>query len=112
MCVVSYIGDYFKDKLPEKHPWTQPVINPIPPWSPNQNWPNQYPPGSIFTTGPTREEFDALRKEVEELKKLLLAGKEYDKNTNQPSCELEEKVELIKRIAKLVGVDMRGVFDD
>lgn len=59
---------------------------------------------------PTREEFEALKKEVEELKKLLLAAKEYDEKTGEPDCEIDEKVEVIKKIAKLVGVDMESVF--
>ena len=59
----------------------------------------------------SREEFDALKKEMEELKKLLKAAKEYDEKTGQPDCHMDEKVELIKKIAELVGVDLKGIFD-
>lgn len=94
MCVVSNIGDYWKEKLPEKHPWTEPLI---------PSWPVVLPQVS-------REEFDALKKEMEELKKLLIAGKEFDEKTGQPDCELEEKIKLIKKFAEFVGVDMKDVF--
>jgi hypothetical protein len=58
----------------------------------------------------SREEFEALKKDVEELKRLLINAKELDEITGQPDCEMEEKVELIKRIAKEVGVDLEEVF--
>jgi hypothetical protein len=59
---------------------------------------------------PTRAEFDALKKEVEELKKLLLAAKEFDKNTNQPDCEHEDKIKFIKSVADFVGINLDEVF--
>ena len=31
--------------------------------------------------------------------------------TDQPDCEVNEKVELIKAVAKAVGVDMSEIFD-
>ena len=58
----------------------------------------------------SREEFEALKKEVEMLKELLIAAKEYDKKTNQPSCHKEEKVEIIRKVAELVGVDLKDVL--
>ncbi len=58
----------------------------------------------------SRAEFDALRREMEELKKLLTAAKQFDEATGQPDCEMDEKVTLIKAIAKLVGVDLGDVF--
>lgn len=101
MCVVSYVGDYWKDNLPGTHPWVQPMIYPTSSPVPNS---------ARIVSHPTREEFDALRKEVEELKKLLLAAKAYDEKTGQPDCELESKIELIKKVADLVGVSMEDVF--
>lgn len=47
---------------------------------------------------------------MQELKKLLLAAKEYDKNTGQPDCHADDKVALIKKIAELAGVNMDEVF--
>lgn len=95
MCVVSNIGDYWREKLPEQHPWTTPWIQPN--------------PGVSFS--PTREEFEALKRDVEALKKLLEAAKKFDEETNQPHCEHEDKVALIKKVAELVGVDLKGVLD-
>jgi hypothetical protein len=42
--------------------------------------------------------------------KTLVADKEYDAATGQPDCEMDDKVELLKRIAELVGVDVREVL--
>lgn len=58
----------------------------------------------------SREEFEELRKEMEELKQLLLAAKAFDEATGQPDCEMDEKVELIRRVAELVGIDVDEVF--
>lgn len=110
MCVVSNIGDYWKNKLPEKHPWTSPwVEDPYKPINPNPNSPNG-PLIPLVPQGPTREEFEALKKEMQELKELLKAGQKFDAATNQPHCEHEDKVALIKKMAELVGVDLEDVL--
>src|SRR5262245_24392456 len=95
MCMVSNIGDGWADKFQEK--WPQ--FNPPPP-SP-----------FIVQPGVSQADFDALRKEVQELKELLKAAKKFDAATGQPDCEMAEKVKLIKAIAKLVGVDLGDVFE-
>jgi hypothetical protein len=96
MCVVSAVGDNWRDRLPETYPW----INP-----------NPQPGQTIILSPPiSRQEFDKLKAEVEELKKLLKAAKEFDEKTGQPDCEMDDKVNLIKRVAELVGVDMKDVF--
>jgi hypothetical protein len=107
---VSMIGDYWKDRLPQTHPWVvQPREDPYAPLIPS------YPPsggsGGIGTIGISREEFEALKKEMQELKELLKAAKKFDEATNQPHCEQDDKVALIKKIAELVGVDMKDVLD-
>jgi hypothetical protein len=92
MCTVSYIGDDFGKRLPGIAPnYTQWITSPP-------------------TNAPTRAEFDALKKEMEELKDLLKAAKRYDERTGQPDCEQEDKVALLKRLAELVGVDLSEVF--
>ena len=96
MCVVSNIGDRYRDMFPERHPWALPYVNPEPWWVP--------------TKGPTEEEFNALKKEVEELRKLLKAAKKFDEATGQPHCEQEEKIAFIKRLADYVGVDLKDVL--
>ena len=98
MCVVSAVGDYWKDKVvPNKYP-TIPLIP-------------DYIPAKEAREMIGREEFDELKKDVEELKKLLIAAKRFDEKVEEPDCETDDKVALIKKIAKLVGVDMKEVFN-
>lgn len=96
MCMVSNVGDGWANKFPDH--W--PHFNPPPP----QSVP------FVMPSGVSKEEFEALRKEVIELKKLLEAAKKFDAATGQPDCAMDEKVKLIKAIAKLVGVDLGDVF--
>jgi hypothetical protein len=86
MCTVSNVGDYYTQR-------TFPTIFP-------QGYPNS----------PTREEFELLRKSLEEIKLLLVASKRYDEQMGEPACEHEDKVRLIKQLAGKVGVDLREVF--
>lgn len=106
MCAVSYVGDYWANTAPNRHPWIQPYTVPYIPISPS------IPPGQspYPSPNPTREEFEALKKEMEELKKLLKAAQEYDTKTGQHDCEMEEKIALIKKISKIVGVDFNDIF--
>ena len=53
-----------------------------------------------------RFEFDALKEEVEALKKLLKAAKIYDEETGQSDCEIEEKMELIRKFAEALDIDL------
>lgn len=83
MCVVSMIMDHYNDK------WPKP--SEIKPYFPPQ--PIPYP------NLPTQAEIDEFRK-------LLERAREYDKNNNEPDCELEEKKEKIRELAKLLGLDV------
>lgn len=56
------------------------------------------------------EKYDELKKTVEEMKELLIKEKLYDERNNEPDCPMEEKVELIKRVARMVGVDLDEVY--
>lgn len=107
MCVVSMIGDHYRDKWDK---WKDIYPNPYP----INPWPERPGPGSLGYTPPivTKEEFDALKKEVEEMKALLIRAKEYDEKNGEPDCEMSEKVELLKKIAEMVGVDLSEVFKD
>lgn len=94
MCTVSAVGDAWRQDFPER-------------------WPHTYPSsgsGGINITGVSRQEFEALKAEVEQLRILLKAAKAFDEATGQPDCEVDEKVELIKRVAEAVGVDLEDVF--
>lgn len=94
MCVVSNIGDDYRRGIPEKFPW----------------WPNQ-PWEVIPSTAPSREEFDRLKKEVEEMKKKLKKGKQQDIKEGNADCEMSDKVKILRDIAKFVGIDLEDVFD-
>lgn len=93
MCAISAMGHEFNRTFPDRYPTVYPTpgVQPRPPVD--------------------RAEFEALRREMEELRKLLTAAKAFDKATGQPDCETDEKVALIKRLAELVGVDLGDVFE-
>lgn len=91
MCTVSFIGDQWTERYPQRYPDFYPVPTIIPP-------------------GASKEEVDALRNEVAELKKLLGAAKEFDDATGQPDCETEEKVGLLRRLGRLLGIDLDDVL--
>lgn len=104
MCVVSMIMDDYRDRW--KRPWELPLPTSIPPVQP-------YPSGGLkpFTLPEiSREEFNELKAEIEALKELIKAAKKYDEATGQPDCEMDEKVAMIKSLAKALGVDMEDVF--
>lgn len=93
MCTVSMVGDHYTDKWRNRGWFTGEPQFPLP-----------------IPDGPSRKEFDALKKEVEDMRDLLKRAKEYDERTGQPNCEIDEKVALLKRVAELVGVDLSDVF--
>lgn len=95
MCVVSMIGDHYGERLPQKYPWIGPI---------------QTTGTNVYPLPPSREEFEDLRRDVQELKELLIKAKLYDEAHDEPDCEMEHKVELLKKIAELVGVDLDEVF--
>ena len=103
MCVVSMIGDHYNDK------WKNFDLDNIKPFKTQPDRPD-------FTTSPyieptvSKGEFDALKKEVQEMKQLLIKAKIYDEQNNEPNCEMEEKVALLKRVAEMVGVDLDEIF--
>lgn len=117
MCVVSMIADHYEDKFrreywekifqPSGFPLTgsNPFSDPIP----DSQEPITDPLPSI-SENVTREEFEQLKKEVQEMKELLRKAKQYDERTNQPHCEKEEKIQLLRKIAELVGVDLNDVL--
>lgn len=95
MCTVSMIGDHYREHFPQQYPWIQTTGTNI-----------------NLSNAPTREEFEALRRAVEDMKSLLIRAKIYDEENGEPDCEMEEKVEMLKRIAEMVGVDLYEVFGE
>ncbi len=91
MCVLSMVGDHYSDK------WREPYREFIQPvqWSPTYTIPQV-----------SREEFDALKTQVEELVALMKRAKRYDADNHEPDCETDEKMAVLRQVAKLVGVDL------
>lgn len=92
------IGDHYHDKWKDR--WTEPYTNGT---------------VQIITTYKepeyaTREEIEELKKEVLEMKELLKKAIKYDRDNNEPDCQLEEKMATLKKVAGLVGVDLEEVF--
>lgn len=102
MCTVSMVGDHYRDKWVPMYPGIE-------------KWPDMVPyPSGVQPFNPipviTREEFDALKRDVEEMKALLKRAKKYDEDNNEPDCELEEKMALLRKVARMVGVDLDDVI--
>lgn len=100
MCVVSMVGDHYRDKWQREWPnlpGTQPV------------GPSPLPAG-LRHPEVTRAEFDALKRDVLEMKALLKRAKIYDEENGEPDCEIDEKMALLRRMADFVGVDLDEVI--
>lgn len=80
------IMDYYLDK------WNQPPYKSTPE---PITWPIPQPVVSPLT-----------EQEITELRKLLQRAKEYDEKTNQKDCELEEKKEKLRKLAKELGIEI------
>ena len=93
MCAVSMIGDHYTQK-----------------WQQGAGGAGGFGTTQIVYPPPSREEFDALKKEVLDMKELLKRAKEYDEKTHQKDCETEQKLELLRQVAKAVGVDLEDVL--
>lgn len=103
MCVVSMIGDEFSKRwelykqLPQKGQSFAPTLN-------IQDY------GRLLKSPVNIEEFNALKKEVEFMRDLLIAAKMYDEKNNETHCEMEDKVAMLKAMAKMMGVDLSEIF--
>ena len=109
------IGDHYRDEWPNRFPWLPP--NPdLPTWptSPDSWSILPKPPFPDYPLpqqdGPTQEQFDDLKRQVEDMKKLLEKAVEYDKKNNEPHCEIEDKMEFLRKVAALVGISLDDVI--
>ena len=101
MCFVSMVGDHYRDMWKER-PWYPP--------GPAAPMPDRVP---IVIQGPpeiSRAEFDELRRQVAEMKELLKRAKKYDEDNGEPDCEIDEKMDLLRRVAKMVGISLDDVI--
>jgi len=110
MCTVSMITDHYKDK------WT---TLPGPGAAGGYTLPYYYPNATI-----NRYEFDELKKQIEankelmeqlkkefiDMKALLKRAKIYDEQNNEPHCEMDDKVEFMRKMATLLGVSIDDIF--
>lgn len=90
MCVVSMVGDYYSEKWKVSPPG---YVGPL-----------------LIPNVATKQDLEELKKEVIDMKELLKKAIEYDKKNNQPHCETEEKIELMRKVAEMVGVDLNDVL--
>lgn len=102
MCSVSMIGDHYREKW-NQQPWVQPGV----PYQPKGIGGGI---GAIPVLYVPRHEFDKLKAEVEEMKALLIRAKAYDEANGEPHCEMEEKMDLLRKVAKMVGVSLDDVI--
>lgn len=93
MCTVSMVGDHYRDM-----------------WRPNPWYSSVTPNGLDSYVFVSKREFDELKRQVDEMKALLTRAKEYDARTGQADCEMDEKVDVLRRVARLVGVDLDEVL--
>lgn len=104
MCVVSMVSDNFG------HEWTKQRIND--PY--NIEWLQkiQLDPTQItLSQSPfTVEQYYALKQQVKDLTALLRLALEYDKRTDQPDCESEDKLARIRPVAAAFGVDIDAIL--
>jgi len=92
MCVVSMVSDH----------WTR---------NPPGQWPGHWPPEQSTLPGLDKLTIELLRAEIERLKKELEEARAQDIKDNNPDCHMEDKVAIIKGLAKALGVDLGKVFE-
>lgn len=81
MCVVSMVTDHFTEKwrpLVSDEPYLKRVTQPLIPQA-----------------------------DIDEFYRLLERAREYDRKHNEPECELEEKKETLRKLAKQLGVEIK-----
>ena len=85
MCAVSNLIDQRRDHFaPIVQPWPAPAVS--------------------------KEEHEALKRDLEELKKEIRSAQEADKKMGLADCEMEEKVDFLKKVAEILEVDLEDVW--
>lgn len=101
MCVVSMIGDHYRDKWAPILPGPASPMVPFAPISPFRG---------LIEPEVSRQEFDDLKKEVLEMKALLKRAIKYDKDNHQAGCEIDDKMGFLRKVAAIVGVSLDDVL--
>ena len=100
MCVVSMVLDHYNNEWNRRgYIYGPTTINPFDSLE-SEGW------SKIVEEAKRSQEIEQLKNEVAELKKWVKEAKEYDKRTNQPNCESQEKLQLLKAIAKALNIDI------
>jgi len=118
MCVVSMVSDHYIDKWGRRIPgWPNSEPNtpsipfvpsvPYPPLGPG--WP--IPDGAGGDSGGTititsMPDPKITQEEIDEFRRLLARAREYDARNNEPNCELDEKRQILLKIAEALGVEI------
>lgn len=101
MCTVSMIGEHYGDQIKTQWPQLHSITT-----SPGLDQHDLQRYMQMNPSPVTRDEFEALKKTVNEMVVLLRKAKKYDEEHNEPECEIEEKMATLRKVAKLVGVDL------
>ena len=109
MCVVSIIMDHYGDEWGrrQRYPRTSP------------NWPDS----GEADWEKIKEQMNKLvdlnpkpnpitSEEIQEFRRLLERAREYDKRNNEPNCEMEEKKQKLRDLAKELGIADKLAFLD
>lgn len=94
MCVYSMIVDHYYDKWKPYVPLPGPDIVPLP-----------YTPS--IPTLPAPSPKIPTQAEIDEFYKLLERARQYDREHQQPDCELEEKRQKLLKLAEELGVEIK-----
>lgn len=93
MCVLSMVMQSQANDWIQRY-WPPPYVMPAP------ATPLSIP--SPVTSPPTQEEIDFFRR-------LMKDAKEYDTKNGEPDCELGDKKEMLRKMAKALGVKVKFV---
>lgn len=105
MCVVSMIGDFYRDKWEPKKIPDLDYIQVIPNNPDPSYWQTHLNDNHV-----TRAQYELLKKEVQDMKALLRLAVEYDKRTGQPDCEVESKIARLREVAKAFKIDIDEIL--
>lgn len=94
MCTISGTGDHFFKKW-EDDPFVKGIIGTTRSYIPEVS----------------KLEFEELKAEFKEMKELLKKAKILDDTLGTPDCENEEKFEMIRKLAKVLEVDLEDVLN-
>lgn len=70
------------------------------------NWQNRYWPNMAVAGLPITEVPPPTPTEIEELHVLVNWIRDYDRRTGQPDCESEVKRDILRKMAKLLGITL------